>query len=85
MKEILIDCTHIDGPRELHRVIAREMCFPDWYGDNLDALHDLLTAIAEDTELKLVHFDALPAFTNGFRRVLKDSEQENPHFHVTIL
>lgn len=85
MKEYTIDCTHIDGPRELHRVIAREMCFPDWYGNNLDALHDLLTATQEDAVLTLLHFDALPAFTNGFRRVLTDAARENPHFHVTIL
>lgn len=85
MKEIIIDCSRIDGPRELHRVIAREMQFPDWYGCNLDALHDLLTAVAEDTELKLTHFNALPAYTNGFRRVMTDAERENPHFHVILL
>lgn len=85
MREYVIDCAQIDGPRELHRVIAREMNFPDWYGDNLDALHDLLTAITEDTELKLIHFDALPPFTRGFRRVLTDSARENPHFRVTLL
>ena len=35
------------GNREtLHRVLAAGLQFPDWYGGNLDALHDCLTEIA---------------------------------------
>ena len=85
MKTIIIDCTEISGPRDLHETIAREMAFPEWYGSNLDALHDLLTAISEDTELRLPHFDTLPPFARGFRRVMEDAAEENPCFRPIFL
>lgn len=84
MKEITIDCAGIGTPQALHAAIAREMGFPEWYGNNLDALHDCLTAVAEDTELSFVHFQALPFPTGGFLRVLRDAEAENLHLHIAI-
>lgn len=85
MKATIIDCTEIAGPRDFHETLAREMAFPHWYGSNLDALHDLLTALPEDTQLQLLHFDSLPAFARGFRRVMEDAQAENPHFKVAFL
>lgn len=84
MKQITIDCTGLDNPRVLHRTLAEQLSFPDWYGSNLDALHDLLTAITEDTRLTLLHFTTLGSFGNSFRRVMNDAELENPHFEVNF-
>lgn len=81
MKEIIIDCTGLGNPRELHAVLAEKLGFPEWYGHNLDALHDLLTSITEDTHLILLHPSG---FSNGFCRVMIDAEAENSHFQVTI-
>lgn len=85
MRVYTIDCTEISGPRDFHETIAREMSFPEWYGSNLDALHDLLTAISQDTELRLPHFDTLPPFSRGFRRVMEDAAAENPKFRPIFL
>lgn len=84
MKEITIDCEGIGTARQLHQALAEQLDFPDWYGGNLDALHDLLTAITEDTGLTLLHLETLGRAALGFRRVLHDAEKENPHFNVTI-
>ena len=84
MKEIIINCAAIQNPRQLHRALAEALNFPQWYGSNLDALHDCLTAIAADTQLTLTHFAAIGTFANGFRRVLQDAENENRHFFVTF-
>lgn len=81
MKEIVIDCSRIDGPREFHFVLAKQLDFPEWYGNNLDALHDILTGICENTHLRLMHF---PAFASGFRRVLEDAEKDSEYLTVTI-
>ncbi len=85
MRTYTIDCTEISGPRDFHKTLSREMDFPEWYGSNLDALHDLLTAISQDTELHLPHFDTLPPFARGFRRVMEDAAEENPHFRPIFL
>ena len=85
MRVYTVDCTEIAGPRDFHETIAREMNFPEWYGSNLDALHDLLAAITEETELRLLHFGILPPFARGFRRVMEDAAEENPQFQAVFL
>ena len=82
MKEITIDCAAIQNPRQLHRELAAALSFPEWYGNNLDALHDCLTEIGEDTLLTLIRFGSMGSFANGFRRVLQDCEETNPHLQI---
>lgn len=85
MKSVTIDCRQIETPRQLHAAFAEAMAFPAWYGNNLDALHDSLTSLTEETQIILTDFTSLPDFANGFRRVLLDAEAENPNLKVTIL
>ena len=83
MKQFCIDCTGLDK-EELHRSLAECLDFPDWYGKNLDALYDQLTAINQDTLVVLCNFDAAAPSCKGFKRVLKDAETENPSFHAVF-
>lgn len=82
MNEIIIHCGQIDSPRTFHRVLARELHFPEWYGGNLDALYDCLTQLNAGTKLRLVGFDTLGSFSRGFRRVMEDACTDNPNFRV---
>lgn len=84
MKEIHIDVQNLDTPGQLHELLRRQLSFPDWYRPNLDALHDCLTAICEDTHLYVSNFSALPPIFRGFYLVLQDAEDENSHFYVTF-
>ncbi len=85
MKEITINCAKIGTMAEMHELLARELRFPGWYGKNLEALHDCLTAICEDTRLNFLHFPALPFPSAGLLRVLQDSENENPHLEISFV
>ena len=85
MKEITLNCARIGSMGEIHDIFARELVFPHRYGRNLDALHDCLTAICEDTRITLLHFPALPFPTAGLLRVLKDSESENPRLEISFV
>ena len=84
MKEITIDCTAIVDVKAMHHALAEALSFPQWYGNNYDALHDCLTDIREDTTLTLLHFDRTDHFNEIFRMVFEDSEAENPHLFITI-
>jgi len=84
MRKITIDCTGIETPRQLHRAFADALSFPEWYGNNLDALHDLLCAICEETEITLLSFSSLPRFSFGFRAVLNDAEEEKSCLYIHI-
>lgn len=80
MKEITIDCTGLDKPG-LHRVFRDTLVFPQWYGNNLDALYDCLSEIFEPTHLLITNLPALP----GFRETLEDAARDNEYLSVTIL
>ena len=84
MREYTINCAGVETARQLHEVLRRELNFPEWYGCNLDALHDLLTAICEPTRLIMKDFSTLPSFALGFRLVLNDCEEENPNLFVDL-
>lgn len=43
MKEITIDFDILDTSEKFYDFISAEMDFPDWFGKNADALHDLLS------------------------------------------
>ena len=75
------------GSREaLHQTLAAGLWLPDWYGGNLDALHDCLTDITEPTELVIRGGAALETALGGYckalRRVLADCAAENGAFSV---
>ena len=53
MKKVVLTPEEIKTMADAHRVLARELSFPDWYGFNLDALHDCLTDISEETVILL--------------------------------
>ena len=82
MKEITIDCTTVASMAEIHEILARELDFPEWYGRNLDALHDCLTALCQETKITFLHFPALPFRSAGLLNVLHDSENENDKLNV---
>ena len=82
MREITIDCRGFVPRTDLHKALADALSFPDWYGRNLSALHDMLTSIRTDTTLILQNFDPE---NEGFRMVLEDSMAENPHLTVLFV
>ena len=43
MKDILINCEKLRSRKVLHDYLERELHLPDYYGRNLDALHDILS------------------------------------------
>ena len=83
----VLDGGSVGNCETLHRVLAAGLQFPDWYGGNLDALHDCLTEINQPTELVISDGDALEtalgSYAAAFRRVLADSAAQNDALTVT--
>lgn len=75
--QLTIDCR--DSLAAIHDQLAQALAFPRWYGKNLDALHDCLTDLKQDTTITLLY----PKLRPGLCRVLEDSAQENPHIHIS--
>lgn len=88
MTEIMITADEATTRAEFHSVIAQKLSFPDYYGENLDALHDCLTDICSETTIHIVGFermrDNLGNFAKSLSRVLTASADENPKLNVII-
>ena len=85
--KLIIDGRNFDSRESLHEFISGELRFPDWYGNNLDALHDLLTEL-NGIELVLDHTGALKenmgAYGQSLLRVVMDSARENKGFRAML-
>lgn len=82
MKEITIDCRGFVPRSDLHKAFADALSFPDHYGNNLDALHDCLTEIGEETRIRLLHWEdaeaALGNYARATKRAILDAAIANP-------
>lgn len=86
MKRVTIDCGVIGTKADLHAALAKALDLPAWYGGNLDALHDLLTAICAETILQLhgwPHAEAaLGPYGQRVEKVLAVCALENPKLTI---
>lgn len=78
MREVTVDCA-AHSPARLHQALAQKLDFPDWYGNNLDALYDCLTDLEEQTRLTLLNLE-----NEGFRQTVLDAAQVNPLLSVEL-
>jgi len=87
MAEIVLDGLKIQEIEDIHALFARELALPDWYGRNLDALFDCLTAPGGEVTVRLIHREALEARLGSrgpaLSALLRRAAEENPH--VTLL
>lgn len=51
IREVEINLEGIGSIEEFHNLVREKLNFPDYYGKNLDAMHDCLTDIAEPMEV----------------------------------
>ena len=87
MKTIRLDVTNIGTVKALHGYLAYMLDLPDYYGRNLDALHDVLGEISDQTRIVLVGQPAnaeMAAYLPRLARVLADAAQENGKLRVEI-
>ena len=86
MKDITIDCRGFVPRSDLHRAFADALAFPDYYGNNLDALHDCLADISEETRIRLLNWmDAeqrLGNYARSAKRAILDAATENRNLAV---
>lgn len=75
--------------RELaHAHLKERLRLPDWYGGNLDALHDCLGDFGEPTRIILRFAPelerSLGAYGTKLIRVLEQAVEENPNLRLTL-
>lgn len=85
-KTIQVDLSKVTTEKKLHDTLQKGLSLPDYYGKNLDALHDCLTDIMEPTDITFVGYKpakkALEAAFYAFRNVVEDSAEENENLTI---
>ena len=86
--QVIIDGRNIKDKQSLHTYLKEQCNFPDYYGNNLDALYDVLTDRAEPLEIVVENAEELKEILCGygeaFIETLQDAVAENGMLAVTI-
>ena len=75
--------------KDFYAELRRKMAWESWYGENLDALYDCLTAITEETLLIFTGWDTMQGklgrYASGTRRALVAADRRNGRLTVQFL
>ena len=86
MKNVIIQGSEIFSIADIHEKLMDELGFPEYYGMNLDALHDCLGDIFEETSITISESDVLAhRLGTSFEKlmqVLCDTAEENDNLYV---
>lgn len=79
MRRVELDLNTIQSEKELHALLKEQLEFPEHYGENLDALCDMLTELSENVciELRLCAKGDAPLYeyAKKLERVMEDAAQ----------
>ncbi len=88
MRICKLDGKTIKDRETLHGILADLLGFPEWYGRNLDALHDSLTDIQEELLIRIQNEKDLTLhlgnYAAAFLHVLAESAEENKKIHYVV-
>lgn len=90
MDKLILEGSKIFNMEEFHKVLKEELDFPDYYGENLDALWDCLTGWI-DLPLKIIWKDyrkskeLLGKDAERMLQLLKEAEKELKGLKVEVL
>lgn len=83
MKQIILDGNILADTAQVHDYLKEMLVFPEYYGKNLDALHDCLTDL-EDIEITITSPNEDGACFQRVLRVFKSAERESESIKLNI-
>lgn len=82
--EYTIDLTKADSRKKFHEEVKNNLPCPEYYGNNLDALHDVLEEMTGEVRIIFEGCDKFEQLFPGyFRSIMKlcvDISEDNPNF-----
>lgn len=84
MKQVILDGNILADATQVHDYLKEMLEFPEYYGKNLDALHDCLTDL-ENVEITITSPDEDGAIFQRMLRVFKAADRENETLYLNVL
>lgn len=88
-REIRIDASRIISRKRMAAYMKEAFAFDETFGGNLDALHDSLSEVSEDTvllfDVEAMKIICMEKYAWKVMRVLLDETEDNPHIRVKLL
>lgn len=86
---VVLDGRKMTDKMTLHNYLKEQCKFPEYYGNNLDALYDVLTDREEPLEIRLEYAEELKEILCGygeaFIETLEDAAASNGNFSFKII
>ncbi|MBQ8638797.1 MAG: barstar family protein [Lachnospiraceae bacterium] len=82
METLVLNLALMDSISDVHRMLKDNPEFPSYYGNNLDALFDVLSTWSKPLTIELVMDEEIK--WRRLMRVLQDVCEENPKIHCQI-
>ena len=86
--EVLLDGSLMESRDAVHDLLAEKLNLPPYYGRNLDALYDVLSAFPEDMKITLVHGDimcqTLGKYADALIKTFLDASHENSKIDFSL-
>ena len=77
MMMVTLDALRLQDKEQAHKYLREALDFPEYYGNNLDALHDCLTEL-DDVSVEFVNADKVSSgYFAKVWNVFNDSAEEN--------
>ncbi len=88
MTKIIIDGRLFKTKKRAHEYIAEKLSFPSFYGENVEALHDMLSSYGKPTLIRIRYPASITAnlekYGETLLRVFDEAEKENRIIKVEI-
>ena len=89
MKEYDFDLSECYSPDDIHSLLSDKLPLPEYYGGNLDALHDVLTSPHEPWHLSFSGTKAAAALVGGkymrnFKRMCEYAAAESSELEISF-
>ena len=86
---VVLDGRKMTDKITLHQYLKEQCKFPEYYGNNLDALYDVLTDREEPLEIQLLHADemqqVLCGYGEAFIETLQDACANSPKVTLCVI
>ncbi len=89
MREIILDGREMISKEEAHLHIKERLQSPEYHGNNLDALWDVISSYSESIEISLRNkeelIENLGRYGNSLIQVFQDAQKENYNVKFKII